>query len=64
MRPRLTANKALEKIEREVTLLVGLLYHGKQQVDAMIQRNIFKDGLERAHKVLNMARRGNGRKAL
>lgn len=58
------SSRACELIERELTLLVGLLYHGKQQNDALIQRNIFKDGLERAHKVLNMARKGNGRRPI
>lgn len=55
---------ALEKIEREATLLVGLLYHGKDQHDALVARNIFKDGLERAHTIFNLARKGNGRKPL
>lgn len=35
----------------EATLLIGLLYHGSQQHDALVMRNIFKDGLERAHKL-------------
>lgn len=35
----------------EATLLIGLLYHGTQQHDALIMRNIFKDGLARAHRL-------------
>lgn len=37
----------------EATLLIGLLYHGTHQHDALVMKNILKDGLERAHKLHN-----------
>lgn len=57
------SSRACDLIEREVTLLVGLLYHC-QLSPLEYHKAILKDGLERAHKIYNMARKGNGRKAL
>lgn len=42
--------------EKEAFLLIGLLYHGTQQHDALVMKNIFKDGLERAHKLYRMVK--------
>lgn len=50
------SHKALAKIESDAVLLIGLLYHGTQQHDVLIMRNIFKDALARAHKVHTVAR--------
>lgn len=39
------------QLAEEAALLIGLLYHGTQQHDALVMRNVIKDGLERAHKL-------------
>jgi len=56
------SKRACDEIERETVLLMGLLYHGTKQHDALVAQNIFKDGLERAHKLHDLARWGNHRK--
>lgn len=55
--------KACDLIERDVVLLLGLIIHCRQS-PLEYHKAILKDAVERAHKIYNMARKGNGRKPL